>query len=92
MPRPLSARGQPSRQHPLAPRLETLQGTVLGILDNSKTNADRYLRLVAEELQELYGVAEYKLVTKDNLGAPAREEHLEAVTRDVDFVITGIGD
>jgi hypothetical protein len=79
-------------RHSLAPRLNTLQGKRLGILDNSKTNADRYLTLVAEELQELYGVAEYKLVTKDNLGAPARQEHLDAVTREVDFVITGIGD
>jgi hypothetical protein len=79
-------------EHSLAPGLSTLQGKKLGILDNSKTNADRYLTMVAEELQELYGVAEWRMVTKENLGSPARPEILEDLVRDTDFVITGIGD
>jgi hypothetical protein len=79
-------------EHKLAPRLSTLQGKKLGILDNSKTNADRYLTMVAEELQELYGVAEYRMITKENLGSPARPELLEELVRDSDFIITGIGD
>lgn len=81
-----------TEEHSLAPRLQTLQGTRLGILDNSKTNADRYLTMVAEELQQRYGVSEWKMVTKPNLGQPARDEDIDAVSADVDFVITGIGD
>ena len=79
-------------EHPLAPGLSTLQGKKLGILDNSKTNADKYLTMVAEELQELYGVAEWRMITKENLGSPARPEILQDLVRDSDFVITGIGD
>jgi hypothetical protein len=40
----------------------------------------------------LYGVAEWRMVTKENLGSPARPEILEDLVRDTDFVITGIGD
>jgi hypothetical protein len=79
-------------EHALAPSLSDLQGKRLGILDNSKTNADRFLQMVAEELQELYGVAEWRMLTKDNLGSPARPEILQDLVRDSDFVITGIGD
>jgi len=79
-------------EHTLAPGLTTLEGKKLGILDNSKTNADRYLTMVAEELQELYGVADWRMVTKENLGSPARSEILEELVRDSDFIITGIGD
>jgi hypothetical protein len=79
-------------EHALAQGLATLEGKKLGILDNSKTNADRYLTMVAEELQELYGVAEWHMVTKENLGSPARPDILEELVKDSDFVITGIGD
>ena len=79
-------------EHALAPGLPSLEGKKLGILDNSKTNADKYLTMVAEELQELYGVAEWRMVTKENLGSPARAEILEDLVKDSDFIITGIGD
>jgi hypothetical protein len=79
-------------EHRLAPRLPTLRGMRLGVLDNSKTNADRYLRMVADELTKRYGIAEWKMVTKPNLSQPALAENIVEVTSDVDFVITGIGD
>lgn len=39
---------------PLAPRLDTLDGKVLGLLSNSKPNAEIALRAVAEKIKERY--------------------------------------
>ncbi|MCX4815210.1 hypothetical protein OG601_31895 [Streptomyces sp. NBC_01239] len=39
---------------PLAPRLDTLNGKVLGLLSNSKPNAEIALRAVAEKIKETY--------------------------------------
>jgi hypothetical protein len=78
--------------HPLAARLDTLQGKRLGIVDNGKTNADKFLTMVAEELEELYGVAEFKMLRKRDLSQPAPRELIEELAADTDFAITGIGD
>ena len=79
-------------QHPLAPRLTTLQGTKLGIIENNKTNADKFLMMVYEELQELYGVAEVKMIRKKELSQPALADQIEEIATYADFAITGIGD
>jgi hypothetical protein len=48
------SRGMPSKSVSISARLDTATPQVrLGILDNSKTHADRFLQMVAEELQEL---------------------------------------
>jgi len=79
-------------RHPLAPRLDTLQGKRLGIVDNGKTNAAKFLPMVAEELEELYGVADFKMLRKRDLSQPAPPELIEELAADTDFAITGIGD
>ena len=79
-------------QYPLAPRLQTLQGTRLGIIENNKTNADKFLMMVFEELQELYGVSEVKMIRKKELSQPALHDQIEEIARYADFAITGIGD
>ncbi|MEV1025180.1 hypothetical protein [Streptomyces sp. NPDC050264] len=45
----------------LAPRLTTLNGKVLGLLSNSKPNADNALRAVAEKIKETYPEMEIRL-------------------------------
>jgi len=42
----------------LAPRLESLAGTRIGILDNGKANAGVLMLAVTKILQERYGVGE----------------------------------
>lgn len=46
---------------PLAPRLETLNGKVLGLLSNSKPNAENALQAVAEKIKETYPEMEIRL-------------------------------
>ena len=79
-------------QFPLAPRLATLQGTRLGIIENNKTNADKFLMMVYEELQELYGVSDVKMIRKKELSQPALPDQLQEIASYADFAITGIGD
>jgi hypothetical protein len=76
----------------LAPRLKTLEGARLGIVDNAKTNADKFLMMVFEELRDRYKVKDVKMIRKKELSQPALPDQLEEVAREVDFAITGIGD
>ncbi len=46
---------------PLAPRLKTLDGKVLGLLSNSKPNAVNALRALAEKIQETFPTMEIRL-------------------------------
>jgi hypothetical protein len=78
--------------HGLAPRLDTLQGARLGIIENNKTNADKFLMMVFEELQEMYGVSEVKMIRKKELSQPALHDQIEEIAEYADFAITGIGD
>src|SRR3546814_10456366 len=66
-----------AEQFDIAPKLESLQGKRLGLLDNSKTNAEKYLKMVGKILVDRYGVAEVKLFRKDALSKPAPAEVLD---------------
>jgi len=80
------------KKHELAPRLAKLQGMRLGIVDNAKTNADKFLMMVFEELRDNYGVKEVKMIRKKELSQPALPDQLAEVAAQADFAITGIGD
>ena len=79
-------------QFALAPGLTTLQGAKLGIIENNKTNADKFLMMVYEELRELYGVDRVKMIRKKELSQPALPDQLQEIAGWADFAITGIGD
>jgi hypothetical protein len=74
--------------HPLAPRLRTLQGARIGILDNHKEFADIALRGVADKLQREHGV-ELKHWRKDYLGKPS--PYAQAMAAGCDAVVNGVG-
>ena len=73
----------------LAPRLPTLQGARIGILDNCKEFADLVLRGVASVLERDYGVASVKVWQKTYLGIPS--PYAEAMAAECDAVINGVG-
>lgn len=75
----------------LAPRLASLEGITLGLLDNNKKNVGHFLQFVAEELTERHGVGEIVRRRKQNMSAPAPEDvMLELIP--CDAVISAIGD
>lgn len=73
----------------LAPRLQTLEGARIGILDNCKEFADVVLRGVAEVLKREHGVADIRFWQKSYLGIPS--PYAEEMAAHCDAVINGVG-
>ena len=73
----------------LAPRLKTVRGARIGILDNCKEFADLVLRGVADVLARDHGVREVKFWRKDYLGKPSA--FAAEMTAACDAVINGVG-
>ena len=77
---------------PLAPRVPTLEGRVVGLLDNSKSGTRPFLDRVEELLQREHRVAKTIRYDKKAAALPVPDEMLEAATRECDVVINGIAD
>jgi len=73
----------------LAPRLTSLRGARIGILDNCKEFADVVLRGVVEALQRDYGVELVRVWQKSYLGIPS--PYAEEMAAQCDAVINGVG-
>jgi hypothetical protein len=73
-------------------RFTSLQGKTIGVLDNSKPNADKLAERLAVLLQERYGVA--KVITRRKLTAQqgAPKQFIEELAAQTDFVLAGLGD
>lgn len=76
----------------LAPLTEGLGGARVGLLENGKQNARRFLEDVAEVLRERYGAGEARVMRKDNFAQPAAPELIDELSRESDLVVIGIGD
>ena len=74
------------------PRFLDLHGKVIGLLDNSKPNADKLAERFAELLKEKYGVA--GVISRRKLTAQqgAPKEYLDELAAQADFVLSGLGD
>jgi len=73
----------------LAPRLNSIRGARIGILDNCKEFADIVLRGVAELLEREHGVAEVRFWQKSYLGIPS--PYAKEMAAQCDAVINGVG-
>jgi hypothetical protein len=76
----------------LAPRRRDLAGATVGLLENTKQNADLFLAEVGRLLVEQHGAAGVLARTKTAFAQPAPEELLKELTTECDVVVTGIGD
>jgi hypothetical protein len=74
------------------PRFQDLRGKVVGVLDNSKPNADKLAERFAELLKKEYGVA--RVISRRKLTAQqgAPKEYLDQLAAQADFVLSGLGD
>jgi hypothetical protein len=77
---------------PLAPRPRSLDGLRLGVLDNTKWNANRLLRKTAARLAERHALAAVNHYRKESFSKDADEALLAAIATDNDIVLTAIGD
>ena len=76
----------------LAPRAGGLSGLRLGILDNTKWNANRLLRKTAALLEARHGVGTISYYKKESFSKVAEPALVAQVAADNDIVLTAIGD
>jgi len=76
----------------LAPRVAALDGLRLGILDNTKWNANRLLRKTAARLGERHQFAAVNYYRKESFSKAADPALIRQIAADNDIVLTAIGD
>ena len=76
----------------LAPRLRSLRGLTVGLLENGKTNAALLLTEVARQLHEAHDLRTWVVYTKSYFGTPVEESQIQQVLRNCDFAVAAIGD
>ena len=79
-------------QYQLAPRLATLQGATIGLIDNRKRHSDVFLARLQELLRERYGVAGFQYYTKDGASVPTPADVMADMTQNCDAVIHAVAD
>ena len=76
----------------LAPRLRSLRGLTVALVDNTKTNATLLLTEVAKELQRSHGLRTWVVYAKSYFGTPVEESLIQQILHNCDFAVAGIGD
>lgn len=80
------------RQSQLAPRPSSLDGKVIGFLDNSKWNGNKLLREVERLLRDRYTIKDTVWAKKDSFSSPAPGEMIADMAARCHVIITAIGD
>ena len=75
-----------------APRPESLDGAVVGLLANGKRNAAEMLDLVREILADRYDFKEVVTRNKGNAARPCPDDILQELAAGCDVAITASGD
>ena len=73
-------------------RFESLQGKVVGFVDNAKPNFDHLAGAIGTLLTEQHGVARIVTHRKRTASLPATADALESLVAECDLVIAGSGD
>lgn len=82
-----------SRREPvaLAVRPENLSGMVVGLLDNTKEQADVILQTIGDALRERYDVKKIVMRRKEHYSKPAPDEMIKEMAQEVDIAIAALG-
>jgi hypothetical protein len=75
-----------------APRVVSLQGKRVALVDNTKFNSDRLLQKIGDILKAKHGVAETRVWRKQNASVPVDEGTIAEIRKSWDVTIAGIGD
>lgn len=76
----------------VAARVKSLDGLRLGILDNTKWNANKLLRELRDQLQSGHKLAAANYYRKESFSRFADPALIERIRRENDIVVTAIGD
>ncbi len=81
-----------TEQLPLAARVRDLGGLRLGVLDNTKWNANRLLRKTVARLERQAPLAAVNYYRKESFSKDADPVLIETIAANNDIVLTAIGD
>jgi hypothetical protein len=76
---------------PLAPRPADLAGKVVGLVDNTKEQADVILATLADELRTRYGVADVIIERKEAFSRPATPQQIDGLAKRVQVAAAAVG-
>lgn len=77
---------------PLAPRVAALAGLRLGVLDNTKWNANKLLRRMSATLERDHGFASVRYLRKESFSKVAAPAVIDELAANCEVVLTAIGD
>ena len=77
---------------PIAPRLASLAGRRIALIDNTKHNADGFLRATRALLEQKYGVTGFEYFKKFSASVPTPPEVVERLTESCDALVHGVAD
>lgn len=80
-----------SQKIKLAERPEDLSGKIIGMIDNTKEQADVILEALGTQLRERFDVAKIIIKRKDHYSKPAPDKMIEDMSREVDVAIAALG-
>jgi len=75
----------------MAPRPMDLAGKVVGLLDNTKEQADVILETIGQALRNRYGVAKVIIRRKEAFSRPATEALLNEMAKEVQVAAAALG-
>ena len=75
-----------------AARIKALDGLRLGILDNTKWNANKLLREVRDQLEAAHRLGDVHYYRKESFSRFADPALIETIRKENDIVVTAIGD
>jgi hypothetical protein len=76
----------------LAPRLSSLRGMTVGLIDNHKRNANVYLEALGRLLQDRYGVSQVVTYRKISQSMPTPDAVLDQLASTCDAIIHAVAD
>lgn len=76
----------------ISPRISSARGLRLGVLDNTKWNANKLLRALRAELEEKHGLKATGYYRKESFSRFAEPRLLDEIRANSDLVVTAIGD
>jgi hypothetical protein len=76
----------------MAPRLSSLRGARVGIVDNAKHMALPLLKALESILKTEYGVASFNYYRKENASIPMPRDAMDAMAKASDAVVHGVAD
>lgn len=76
----------------LSGQIPSLEGKVIGLLENRKYHADAFLQELQKVLEKDYGAKEVVYARKFTFSAPCADDTIDSLVERCDVVIHGIAD